>query len=75
MLPVRNLKLKLNPYFHRMDELFLVTKWNLLNREVIFCALNQEDTILENKLDELLMLEMKHIVRKSNRLEPKSISR
>ena len=54
----------------RMDELFLVTKWNLLNREVLFCALNNEPTNLEEKLDELLSLEMKHIVRKSNRLVP-----
>ena len=50
-----------------MNELFLITKWNLLNREVAFCALNEENATLESKLDELLALEMKHIVRKSNR--------
>ena len=50
-----------------MDELVLVTKWNLLNREVQFCALNDEANGLESKLDELLEQEMKHIVRKSNR--------
>ena len=50
-----------------MDELVLVTKWNLMNREVQFCALNDEAKNLENKLDDILGQEMKHIVRKSNR--------
>ena len=50
-----------------MDELILVTKWNLLNREVQFCALNSEVPNLEKRLDEILCDEMKHIVRKSNR--------
>ena len=50
-----------------MDELFLITKWNLMNREVQFCSLNSEATGLEGTLDECLGLEMKHLVRKSNR--------
>ena len=49
-----------------MDELFLITKWNLLNREIQFCALNSEAVGLEGDLDEILILETKHLVRKSN---------
>ena len=51
----------------RMDELNLITKWNLLNREVQFCALDSNTLDLERKLDNILSFEMKHIVRKSNR--------
>ena len=50
-----------------MDELILVTKWNLSNREVQFCALNSEVSNLEKELDKILQTEMKHLVRKSNK--------